>query len=606
MREKIEVELKKKEDLKRKVGRPTKEFDECAARTKRRKVQQVCESIPKDQIERAAIRNVKKPVAKFVKQILHSSVTEVKEHCYKATKEDIVSLTEAQAVSLLVEIDLSVHQYKTLRNVCKKQNADIFPPYYKVLEEKKQCYPKPSSIEITETHASIKLQALLDRTSERLLQSLSTSDLSKLPLKLTLMSKYGADGAAGQSQYKQQFKDDNNGNDAQVFMISVVPIRMVDETNLKSVYWQNDCTGSPRYCRPIKFMFAKECKELTNTEVQKIKEQIDDLESSMISIAEKRFFVKHKLFLSMVDGKTCAYVTNTDSSTSYVVCKATPNEMSDVDALSLKTVDETVYDFGLSPLHAKIRFMEFVLHLGYNMTFKNYYATVKNGYATEKSQNKARIQKGFKEEMGLSVDFVRQGSGTSNDGNTARRFFANPDVTARITQVDEVIIKRFRNSNFLLKNNYELCFVERLDVVLKTLACGRDINPEAFNVYSLDTYRMIVEKYNWYKMPWSVHRILMHGAATIKHNVLPIGQLTEEAAEARNKDFRRFREHHARKVNRVLTNQDILNALLVSSDPLISSLRSTIKKNHLELPNEVKDLLVGDDSDNCGDDVEEE
>ncbi len=94
----------------------------------------------------------------------------------------------------------------------------------------------------------------------------------------------------------------------------------------------------------------------------------------------------------------------------------------------------------------------------------------------------------------------------------------------------------------------------------------------------MDTYNRIVEKYAWYKMPWSVHRVLMHGAQTIAHNVLPIGQLTEEAAEARNKDFRRYREHHSRKINRTTTNQDILNFLLVSSDPLISGMRPVIKK----------------------------
>ncbi|KAG4073674.1 hypothetical protein HA402_000898 [Bradysia odoriphaga] len=54
MREKIEVKLKKKEDLKRKVGRPTKDFAECAARTKRRKVQQI---IPVDKLIRGRFQD---------------------------------------------------------------------------------------------------------------------------------------------------------------------------------------------------------------------------------------------------------------------------------------------------------------------------------------------------------------------------------------------------------------------------------------------------------------------------------------------------------------------------------------------------------------------
>lgn len=114
----------------------------------------------------------------------------------------------------------------------------------------------------------------------------------------------------------------------------------------------------------------------------------------------------------------------------------------------------------------------------------------------------------------------------------------------------------------------------------------------------METYKQIVGKYKWYKMPWSVHRILLHGASTIRHNILPIGQLTEEASEARNKDFRRFREHRSRKTNRIATNEDVLHALLVSSDPLISSMQPVAKKKPLELLDEAKELLLTEHNNN--------
>ncbi len=193
MRGKIDIVLKKKDNLKRKVGRPTKCFDECAARTKRRKVQEMCLSVPKEQIERAAIRSVKKPVARVVKKILHATVSEVNDYSYKATKEGIIPLTDTEAVSVLIELDLGKHQYINIRNLAKARNANIFPPYYRVQEAKKLCYPDQSSIEINENSASIKLQALLNQTSKRLLESLSVDELSKLPLELTMISKYGCD-----------------------------------------------------------------------------------------------------------------------------------------------------------------------------------------------------------------------------------------------------------------------------------------------------------------------------------------------------------------------------------------------------------------------------
>jgi hypothetical protein len=46
-----------------------------------------------------------------------------------------------------------------------------------------------------------------------------------------------------------------------------------------------------------------------------------------------------------------------------------------------------------------------------------------------------------------------------------------------------------------------------------------------------------------------------------------IGKLSEEAQEARNRDCRRFRLCNTQKTARVNSNRDLLNMLLISSDP---------------------------------------
>ena len=60
--------------------------------------------------------------------------------------------------------------------------------------------------------------------------------------------------------------------------------------------------------------------------------------------------------------------------------------------------------------------------------------------------------------------------------------------------------------------------------------------------------------------------------------LMPIGLLNEKAKEARNKDNKYFRVHHTRKTNRISGNEDHLQNLLLSSDPIISSFRR--KKSH--------------------------
>jgi len=41
------------------------------------------------------------------------------------------------------------------------------------------------------------------------------------------------------------------------------------------------------------------------------------------------------------------------------------------------------------------------------------------------------------------IDVVKQGKGTANDSNTARKFFADPKLSAAITGLDENLITRF-------------------------------------------------------------------------------------------------------------------------------------------------------------------
>lgn len=80
-----------------------------------------------------------------------------------------------------------------------------------------------------------------------------------------------------------------------------------------------------------------------------------------------------------------------------------------------------------------------------------------------------------------------------------------------------------------------------------------------------------------------------------------IGQLSEEAAEACNKEYKRLRLHHTRKSSLINNNTDLFQMMLVSSDPLISSLRKTCKKKIYELSPEVKSLLdfESENEENC-------
>lgn len=272
----------------------------------------------------------------------------------------------------------------------------------------------------------------------------------------------------------------------------------------------------------------------------------------------------------MVDGKICNALTHTKSTQKCYICGATSKDFNSIDNLLKRDISVANLEFGLSILHAWIRFFECLLHIAYKIPIKKWQARGKEKELV--AQNKSRIQKLFRERMGLIVDKPKPGFGNTNDGNTARRFFENFDISAEVTGVDIQLIKKFHN-------------------ILIAISSGFDINIEKFRLYTLDTAHFFIYKYPWFLMPPTVHKILIHGPEVISAALLPIGQLSEEAQEAKNKDFKRYWEGYSRKCSREKCNEDILNHLLLSSDPLITSFRKLPTKKIKYFPKEVLDLL---------------
>lgn len=93
-------------------------------------------------------------------------------------------------------------------------------------------------------------------------------------------------------------------------------------------------------------------------------------------------------------------------------------------------------------------------------------------------------------------------------------------------------------------------------------------------------------------MPVSVHKILIHGADVIENFAVPIGQLSEDVLEARQKNYKLYRESFSRKMSRVATNEDVFHNLLISSDPVISDIRHLPNKKNKSLPPEALDMII--------------
>ena len=113
--------------------------------------------------------------------------------------------------------------------------------------------------------------------------------------------------------------------------------------------------------------------------------------------------------------------------------------------------------------------------------------------------------------------------GNSNDGNTARKAFANPKAFARILSDDEKVVE----------------LVEILADLINTINTTLSLDADAFDALAkqfLDVfYSSSVE---WNILSPSVHLLLIHGADMIRHFRGPIGLYSEEGPEANNKTIR--------------------------------------------------------------------
>ena len=120
----------------------------------------------------------------------------------------------------------------------------------------------------------------------------------------------------------------------------------------------------------------------------------------------------------------------------YYAASASANEL---DCLLNKEVKAEYLTLGLSPLHAWICMYECLLHIAYRLDFKCW--QIRGQQNKKMAEDKKRyIQENFRKELGLLVDIPKQKTGNTNDGNTARKFFRNAEISAKITGISLALI----------------------------------------------------------------------------------------------------------------------------------------------------------------------
>ena len=110
---------------------------------------------------------------------------------------ELVMMTPAEALAMIIECKMSVETYQWLRLNAIKRNANIYPAYHLIQAYKDLCEPKP--IVCSQKVCEIPMQESNDHYTERLLLdpliNARVQDFSRNGnCKLTMVTKYGGDG----------------------------------------------------------------------------------------------------------------------------------------------------------------------------------------------------------------------------------------------------------------------------------------------------------------------------------------------------------------------------------------------------------------------------
>jgi len=473
----------------------------------------------------------------------------------------------------------------------RKRQNEILPLFYDVNQGRKKYikaarrhnWPKwhemkkaregvlyPRNISYGDSKVEVSLADLMSHSTARILEYLFEKEPSVMAglteaekMSLELWAKVGGDGQGDHMKYSQKNTDNVDGS--QIFCISYVPLKLKIGDKL---LWLNSEPNSPLICMPLVFMFGKETDELSQSEEKNLRNQIENLQDLSVSVVgQDKFCLKAssvKVYSTMWDGKSCTAIAKTLlpnrklASNTCHVCLATPKDMNKADVWTRTLELPAMMDYSCTAMHMWIRAMEFL----FSMSIKTqlYYEGVRQGGQGKvpaltspdglliKERMKARF---WQPPLNIRLYVVHAGNGgSSNNGNTARKFFKKiPEMTAKILDIDVKIVNLFASLLDMFNNP-------------DTKPSSVEYEKMAKELFGLLTSPPLDK----FPLSQSVHRFLCHGHQFINHFEMPIGALSESALEARNKYNRRAREFHARKTSMKDNVHDIFNYLLCTSD----------------------------------------
>ena len=431
---------------------------------------------------------------------------------------------------------------------------DIYPEYGKVLALKNETHPQ---FEVSEDgiDAQVSLQSLCDHTVSRILADEDVWEAVKRDggnglNHLTFVPKIGYDGSGLHPMFKQV--GSNIGNDRSTLGAWFCALQLLgtDIHGNEVVYYHNALCLSASSVRPLRLWNVKE----TNDTIMDMQQWIDDQVKALVP---KRFgdvcVVYYRIINSMVDQKVVLEVNDIGSTQRCPCCGKTHAEwiLCTVDTDGYLNLNHKIFeDLQISITHFGINAWSHVIKLGIRMPFGKYRLSAKDEEAAKIREQ--FIKDEFSKKHGILVNYVKEGQGSSNDGNSARDGLGNAEASSKILGVPFEII-------------------DGLDIIWGTLKAMIRMKPALVKA-RCDAFReLYYEKIPWGQLPPSVHKVVDHGYRFFEHvpKTMAMGMISEENLEASHKTVRNDELYHSRQFSRKERVSDVFQRKLDASDPVV-------------------------------------
>lgn len=120
-------------------------------------------------------------------------------------------------------------------------------------------------------------------------------------------------------------------------------------------------------------------------------------------------------------------------------------------------------------------------------------------------------------------------------------------------------------------------FIENLAFLLRSISSSGPVDIKSFEKKSRFVYDIYAKNYSLIaNVKPTVHKLLVHGSQLLQLSKIPLGSLSEQALESRNKYIKKFKLKHTFKSSRENINKDLFNSLTLHSWPNLSCCQNKI------------------------------